>query len=226
MPCGWHHLHCPSHPIAASRWAIQPLSLDHLGWSFTAGDGPESSKCQLSKRSNRCLHWLGGRCGTGWQQQHLLPWFPSAQEATENTAELQLGLSPQAPMTTPCKDRAFDLAEQERVLAPATKTPKAQHSSQAMCPKPQPCSTPYYLHRPAPGITSWISSCSTATGLEKPTCRKDGKGERVVEDRKDIAQSPISSATHIHHLELQPPSGQACDYFSHYEQGKWVKSIL
>ena len=82
MPCSWHHLRCPSHPIAAVQQATQALRLDHLGWGFTAGDGPESSKCHLSKRGDCCLPWLGGRCGMGWQQQRSLPQFPSAQEAT------------------------------------------------------------------------------------------------------------------------------------------------
>lgn len=58
MLCAWHHPHCPSHPITVGQWAIQGLSLDHLGWSSTAGDGPESSKRQLSRRRNHCLHWV------------------------------------------------------------------------------------------------------------------------------------------------------------------------
>lgn len=49
MFCGWHRARCPSHPAAAGRQAIQALSLDHQGWSFTAGDGPESSKRELGK---------------------------------------------------------------------------------------------------------------------------------------------------------------------------------
>lgn len=130
MLCDWHHPRCPSHPRAGGRWAIQAFSLDHLSWSLTSGNGPESSKHQLSKRGNRCLHWLGGRCGTGWQQQQRsLPWFPTAQEATGNTAESQLGLSPQASTSTPCKGRAFDPTEQEQDLSPAAKAPKAQHRS-------------------------------------------------------------------------------------------------
>lgn len=103
------------------------LSLDHLGWSFTAGDGPESSKCQLSRRRNHCLRWLGGGYGTGWQQQHLLPWFPSAHEDRERAAELQLGLSPQVPTQKVHDGRALDLTEQQQDLAQATTPCKAQH---------------------------------------------------------------------------------------------------
>lgn len=227
MLCGWHHPCCPSHPVPAGRQAIQALSLDHLGWSFTAGDGPESSKCQLSKRGNRCLHWLGGRCGTGRQQQCLLPWFSGAQEATENTAELQLGLSPQAPTPKPHEGRVFDLTEREQGLAPATKAPKAQHWSVRCAPNPSPA---------APHIICtdqlWVSPPRSPAAVQpqpwkgRPAARKGCKGERPMEERKETAQSPTSDAAHTHHLELQPPSGQGCDYFPHYGQGKWVKSIL
>lgn len=125
--CAWPHLHCPRHPITASQWAIQALSLDYLGWSFTAGDGPESSKCQLNRKRNHCLRWLDGGYGTGWQQQCLLPWLPSAHEDGEHAAKLQLGLSSQVPTPKAHDGRAFDPTEQQQDLAQASKAPKAQH---------------------------------------------------------------------------------------------------
>lgn len=43
-----------------------------------------------------------------------------------------------------------------------------------MSPKLQPCCTTYYLCRPAPGISFQISSCSTDTASEKPSCGQEG----------------------------------------------------
>lgn len=59
MLCAWPHLRFPRHPITVSQWTIQALSLDYLGWSFTAGDGPESSKCQL-EQEKKSLPALAG----------------------------------------------------------------------------------------------------------------------------------------------------------------------
>ena len=152
-------------------------------------------------------------------QQHSLPSFPGAQEATAGA---------QSTSTIANTPRGQSLlAEWERGLAPAPKAhPKL---STGLCYVPQTLAllhpilsaqTSSGYHLPDPAVAQpqpWKS---------QPAARKDCKGEGLVEERKDTAQSPISNVAHTHCLELQPRSGQGCDYFPRYEQGKRVKSTL